>query len=460
VVAGEVLQSLDGGSVLIGVGRHRIPAQTKRSTRAGQRYLFEVVREGEPLELRVLVEAESSGDGALLRALRSALADEQPLGAMLESLASLLEQESQAQGASNATLQRLLDALSKQLFEPGAGGQQLAEQLRAGGLSYEGRWAELVAKFASTSDATDLGALLCSAFVSELAPGRRKRTSRTHSPTHCATCSRRSPADSTRPCSVGSPAPPAGDLPAKASALLQRAASQLAQGPQQALLFERLRALGLDSWPANMRRALIEALVGARSSSASALILRGSARGGRAVARLESRALARAPRARARTGSQRGRTRAVERRSGAAAQRRAQRQRTNRCTGACRCSTVRPGPRRTCTCTDDGGNSGHKGDGTAHSHRMALSVEFSRTGPVHVDLLLRDDALAVRVLVARDEVAEHLRARLPELEQHLAFGGRAVQTTLAIAPEAQLRREDGVRDVAFLRDHHVMDLFG
>jgi hypothetical protein len=97
----------------------------------------------------------------------------------------------------------------------------------------------------------------------------------------------------------------------------------------------------------------------------------------------------------------------------------------------------------------------------AHSlRRFSLAVEFTNTGPVHVDLLTRQATLAVRVVAAHEHVVEHLRAQLPDLEQHLALGGRAVHVTAALGAEEQLRVADAVENVRFLRDHNLMDLSG
>jgi hypothetical protein len=451
-----VLQTLDGGSVLIGVGRHRVPAKTSTQLQPGQRYLFEVVGEGEPPELRVLVDAEArAGDGALLRALRSALADEQPLGAMLASLAGLLEQEAQAGGAKDPALQRLLDALAKQLFSPGAGGEQLAERLRAGGQGYEGRWAELVLRAARGSGASDLGALLRTAFLSELGAGGALDTALANALRELFAAQEGglesslqrwlSGRERRRPADQAQRAPTARPRPARARTAAGAAARAAALARPRCVAREHATRAGRS---AGRRARGTEGLSSPQVAQAAAELGHD----------LKAELL------RARQELEPGRARNAVERALANVE-------AEQLLNVAR--SVAHEPLHWSLPVLDGSNwttahlyvhrdggAPHKSGPSAASQRMALSVEFSRTGPVHVDVLVRDSELAVRVLVARDDVAAHLRARLPELEQHLAFGGRAVRTALATAPEAQLRGEDGVRDVGFLRDHHVMDLLG
>jgi hypothetical protein len=54
VVAGEVIQSMDGHSVLIGVGRHRVPADAQVDLQPGDRFLARVERSGEEIVLKLL----------------------------------------------------------------------------------------------------------------------------------------------------------------------------------------------------------------------------------------------------------------------------------------------------------------------------------------------------------------------------------------------------------------------
>ena len=93
-------------------------------------------------------------------------------------------------------------------------------------------------------------------------------------------------------------------------------------------------------------------------------------------------------------------------------------------------------------------------------HRVVIAVEFSHTGAVRADLLVRSDSLTARLRVSRPEVARLLRARAGQLEQRLASAGRRVHLTVEEVPEADVRVEQHVQDVSWLFEHHVMDRTG
>jgi hypothetical protein len=146
VLPGEVLQTLDGGTLLIGIGRHRVPAQTQVKMQPGHTFLFQVDRDGETILLRVLGES-GAGEPALIRALRSVLGQDRPLGTLLKELATVLSAESVAKGGVPSTaggLKALHAQLAEHLFQPGAGGGELRAKLAASGLGYEARLQSLV----------------------------------------------------------------------------------------------------------------------------------------------------------------------------------------------------------------------------------------------------------------------------------------------------------------------------
>jgi hypothetical protein len=455
VLAGEVLQTLSGGTVLIGVGRHRVPAQTDAQLQPGQRYLFEVAREGPPVQLRVLSSGAEAGDAALLRALRSALGADRPLGGVLESLLAALQREAEGPSAKKGVLLRMLDAITSRAFAPGADGAELAAKLRSGGLAYEARWTALAQLAMGGAEANELASLLRGAFYGEL--GGDAELERAFGGSLARLFhSQEGGLDAVlaRWLAAGR----AGDLPGTLGALLERAAAaaDVPSHARQALL-ARLRALAVDGWPAGVRRALLEALLGVAPRSGGA--------GPREVA-LAAADLALDLKAELLRGLQElgpGEARAAVER--ALAQLEAE-QLLNLARGAAAepphwSLPVLEGARWTtahlAVHRDREHSAPEPDDGAT---RLALSVEFSRTGPVRIDLLERAGTLALRVLVGSESVAGLLRARLPELEQHLAFGGRAVRASVAIAPEEDLRGDDGVQGVGYLRDHHVMDCLG
>ena len=63
------------------------------------------------------------------------------------------------------------------------------------------------------------------------------------------------------------------------------------------------------------------------------------------------------------------------------------------------------------------------GAGSRHgdSCHVTVGVEFSGLGPVRADLAVRDDQVALRLVVARPEIAKEIRARAQELEALLGL---------------------------------------
>jgi hypothetical protein len=436
VLAGEVLQTLHEGTILIGVGRHRIAATSDTQLRPGARHLFEVLSEGEPLQVRVVPTAGEGADDELLRALRTALAAEQPLGSMLESLAAVLERELRGAPERRAALQRLLDALGGRALRPGAGGGELAAALKSGGLAYEARLADLALR-SSASALDEFAALARAAFAEEL--GGDGAADELGAALRRLVASERAPTSAT-------------ELARRLGAALELAA---ARAGWSGGALARVRGLGVDAWPQSFRRALVRALAGGGADAQAGPVELESAAA--ELARDFKAELLRA-RAELEPGAARA---AVER---ALANLEAE-QLLNVARGASHeplqwSLPLRDGERWTTAhlyVRRDG--SGRRGPASGEG-RLALAVEFSSTGPVHADVLLGSGGVALRILVSSDEVAARLRERLPDLEQHLAFGGRAVRASLATAPEEQLRAEDGVRDLDLLRDRSVMDLLG
>ena len=91
VVAGEVIQSLGGGSVLVAIGNIRVPARAQVALQPGQRFMATVETTGEVIVLRVHSGERASGVSPLLDALRALLPSERPIGAVLSELVGLLK---------------------------------------------------------------------------------------------------------------------------------------------------------------------------------------------------------------------------------------------------------------------------------------------------------------------------------------------------------------------------------
>jgi len=135
VVAGEVIQSLGGGSVLVAVGKLRVPARAQVALEPGQRFTATVETTGEVVVLRVHSGERASGLSPLLEALRALLPSERPIGAVLSELVGLLKapREGQRAGESSALQQQL----AEHVFQPGSKGGELASLLQRSGLGLE-----------------------------------------------------------------------------------------------------------------------------------------------------------------------------------------------------------------------------------------------------------------------------------------------------------------------------------
>ncbi len=135
VVAGEVLRSLPGGGVLVGVGSVRVPARAQVPLEPGQRFMATVERAGEVVLLRVHGSESLGGATALLEALRTLLPSERPIGAVLTELA--LQLRTRSEGARGDTATALAAQLSEHAFQPGSKGSALAALLQRSGLGLE-----------------------------------------------------------------------------------------------------------------------------------------------------------------------------------------------------------------------------------------------------------------------------------------------------------------------------------
>ncbi len=71
--------------------------------------------------------------------------------------------------------------------------------------------------------------------------------------------------------------------------------------------------------------------------------------------------------------------------------------------------------------------------------RAVLGLEFSRTGPVRADFALDRSALRVRLSVADEAIAERMNAAIEELSAALSSTGRSVQVTICVRAKEELR---------------------
>ncbi len=131
VLAGIVLEAPSTGGVLLGIGPHRVLADTQVELEVGRHLLLRVASEKNGVVLDVLGGGEAL-ESALLRMLRGVLGDDRPVGELLHDLAVSLR----AAGGERET--RLGGFLASHVFEPGAGGEALKALIESNGLGYEG----------------------------------------------------------------------------------------------------------------------------------------------------------------------------------------------------------------------------------------------------------------------------------------------------------------------------------
>ena len=459
VLAGEVLDTLDGGSVLIGLGRHRVPAQSHVALALGQRLLLEVAAGEAGIELRLLGQARpETGAARLLDLLRAAVGKEQPAGPRLEALAQALERVAAA--GSDGKVESLLGAVREQALAPGIEGALLRAKVLASGLAAEARLLDLALAGAPPGPRAELGrrakdALLAAvraavpeappaaeleAALRELASARSSALAALPEPEVEAQLARelallvRAALRGAKPPAPGAARSEAGGAPARLAAELTSAlpTAGLRELAVRALL--GLAEPGL-SGVAGAAPAALEALAGdfkLALARASLELPSGPARdaAAQALAALEADQLANVARRAAGEPIHLGlpffdgRT----------------------------WTTVHllqePPERR-----------GQRGAG---SGRLSLAVDFEALGPIRADLALSPGRLAVRLAVLRPETRGALVALEAELAARLARGGREVALAIGASAHEPGDPEPAERpfDTHLLREHHLLDRSG
>lgn len=464
VLAGEVLQSFDGGSLLIGVGRHRVPAESHVELPVGHRFLFQVEADGDGIALRVLGNADLH-EPALLAALRSAVAHEAPLGQQLGDLAALLR--------ARAGGEELLSRLESLLAPLRGDGAELAARLASTGLRHEGRLAVAAALELPAGEAVALSRELEAWLGGRLVDGLARTGSRVSAVGLLADL--RQELASTFGVVPGSPEAEAlfadflrgaagserlslEDLPR----LLHELLGRLLRGPARGRAHANLASANLPGLGRGLDALLLRRLldVPARAPDATRAAELARAQGG---ARNDLKALllqaARTFRSEADGNLAETLTRVL---SGLEA---------DQLLNVARSQTSEPlllwlpfpdGERWTTLQFQArrrrAGGEGQGGDREEQVWRFELSLELSRTGPLRADLVARQGALFIGLRVARPEVAEHFEREAPALRAGLEPRFGRVDVVVSVAPEADLRRAASALDVRYLRERRLMDL--
>ncbi len=136
ILAGEVLRQEGDGTVLLALGRHRVPAQTQLQLDPGSAFLLRVELTEGGLVLNVISEADG-GEPDLLSALRRVVGEGRPIGEMLEAIAARIRAELARPGAAFDELRGLADTLAGRVFQPGQSGEELSTLLQRSGQRYE-----------------------------------------------------------------------------------------------------------------------------------------------------------------------------------------------------------------------------------------------------------------------------------------------------------------------------------
>jgi len=434
IVAGEVLDLLGGGTIVIGLAGQRVQAESHVDLAPGERFLARVEYVDGGLVLR-LAGASGEADDGLLRALRSLAGSELDARSVWDLL--------QAAGSPAKNLPAI--------FRPEGGGPALASLVRQSGLFQESAIRSVVADesvawsralavdalarriledagLASAQDHAELLASLRSALAAGLAE-------------------------------VGSSSNSARTLEAalQLRATLVRTLGAQALDPARALL--RAYLAGLDApalehtgwlpWLALLlggrldfserglrRRALVQLLQEDFKSRLSAIALEAGteverAAAGRAVRALEAEQLRNL--ARQRLGEPLHIGFLVPEGAHAAN------------------AHLFVAARR------DGAPEG-KPAGEEQGERVTVGVEFKHLGPLRAEILLQHGRLHVRMGAARAETVTLLRSELEALGSQLSARGREV--SLSVVQHEPDPTDLRGADLAYLREHHLMDLSG
>jgi hypothetical protein len=449
VLAGEVLATLDGGSLLIGVGGHRVPAKGNVRLQPGQRFLFEVQSEAGELVLAVLEEArEPELESRLLAALRSVAGGSGSLGRALADLLQVLRQSAGGESAG-AQAAALHEEVSRHAFGPGGrdgDGKALASALARGGMGYEQRLGDAAIADLGPRGEAALGRELLEQLRARLGEGLAGFDPAPFEVALRAELKRALAAQG------GAAELARGGLRTGLAPLLRAAIQKLELGEETRarLLLNLGRTLG-DGLGRGLEGVLLGALLGAAAGPGGdrdallaeaeldlkAHLLRAQAEladlptrasVARVLEALENEQLLNVARARAGDALH-------------------------------FCLPVQDGERWAMAHLfvkpdADEPQAGAEGERT---HRLALAVEFQHTGPLRAELAVRSASVAVRVSVSRPEVLELMRKHQGELEARLALGGRRVSLALGLAAEPAALLDRGLAEIRYLDEHHLLD---
>jgi hypothetical protein len=446
-VAGEVLQSLDGKSVLIGVGRHRVPADSQTELALGDRFLARVETTAEGTILRVLGRGPES-ESKLLTALRGVVGSDRPVGELLEELGGSLRRALSSEGGGPEKLARLVKSLGEHVYVPGSTGEELRQLLGRSGMDHESVLAQLAAKSSSPTSAallSELGDKLLGMLRAALGAAGVTLDKRTM-----------------------------GLLRTGLDAALMELAAGLEPGKGHAelsaQLLEKLRA-ALDGLPASRARSMalqglpaaLARLLGSESPTklAAGLLLALSSDADLRALESSLKGQLLATLAELSDGPERV---AVERAlKGIEAEQLLNVARREFAEGWHLAIPIPDGERLATAhlfYRDSSESSAGEERGEGELQRISVTLELSHLGPLRADVGVREDLLALRLLVTRPEIARALEAAKLELGEQLASGGREVRVSVVLGKPEEAAVDALNQNIRWLHEHHMMDLEG
>jgi hypothetical protein len=459
VLAGEVLERLDGGTYVLSFAGQRVAAESRVELEVGSTRNFEVVRRAGELVLRPVEQATTSSESPLLRALHGLAGADLSPQAPLDALESLLQLAKASGGDARARLAALLDALARRVLDPASGADGLRALLeRAGSGSATALLAALVEggmdapgsalhAFA-TALAAALDRALLRAGVQEtqresaslvgLLEEALEHALQRLSPVEIQSLQREQvqslAAALQRELVRTLREPGSGSRGAQLALLLEaEGESLLLEGGSQALL-----RLVFQDRSAPWARALREIAMRAHASDLEGLLLDASSelpageQRDTALRALRSLDLERVVQhARQQSGEPVHRWFLVP-----DAQARAR-------------VDLLLEHRRGETGADP------ERDG---SWRLVLGVDFQALGPVRADLLVRRRDIVLRLTAERSSTVARLSSALQALEQDLASLGRRLEVHVVQAADGEASLEQEVSRIRFLREHNLMDV--
>jgi hypothetical protein len=434
IVAGEVLDLLDGGTIVIGLAGQRVQAENHVDLAPGDRFLARVEYSDGALVLR-LAGSQTEPDDALLTALRGLAGSELDLRSILELL-----------GESSSSPRN-----GPAVFLPEEGGAALAALLRKGGLFHEGviravaaddatPWAEDLAldalasrilAEAGLSGAEERGALL--ALLREALATNLADLGAGAGAAHSLEVGLQLRAELVRLLGTHALDPARGLLRAYFAGLDAPAIEHAGWLPWLALLLgERLQF----SERGLRRRALVQLLqedfkarLLERMQSGASEPEREAA--GRALRAIEAEQLRNL--ARARLGEPLH-------------------------VGFLLPEGARAANAHLFVSARGEGKPEAEPDGGQRGERVTVAVEFSGLGALRAEILLKPGRLQLRLSAASAATVALLQGQLEALGRQLCAPGRELH--MSVVQQEPDKADVGGADLAYLREHHLMDLSG